>query len=122
MKAQNPQTAGAGQIPGTYLFDLDTCQRALAFNRFFWNLSRPDDRAAYLDDEEKAMTAAALNETEKALVRARDWLGIVQYGVCFFVLEKWARTLKMSNLQVYAIMRSEGFEEFIQTRRVPDAR
>jgi len=122
MKALNPQVAGAEEIPGTYVFDLHACRRTLAFNQFFWNLRRPECRAAYLADEEKAMTEAGLSELEKALVRARDWLGIVQYGVCFFVLEKWARTLKMSNLEIYAIMRSEGFEEFMQTRRVPDAR
>jgi len=122
MKDINLQLAGAEEIPGTYLFDLHTCVRTLAFNRFFWNLTRPECRAAYLADEEKSMTEAGLKEEEKALVRARDWLGIVQFGVCFFVLEKWARTLKLSNLEIYAIMRAEGLEEFMLTRRVPAAR
>ena len=48
------------------------------------------------------MADAGLTETERALVRARDWLGIVQHGVNFFALEKWARVLKVSNLSVYA--------------------
>jgi hypothetical protein len=68
------------------------------------------------------MAAAGLTEAEKQLVRNRDWLGIVQAGVNFFVLEKWARVVKKTNLEVYAIMRGETFEDFMKTREVPDAR
>jgi hypothetical protein len=37
------------------------------------------------------------------------------------VLEKFARVQKMSNLQVYASMRGETLDEFLQTRRVPES-
>ena len=121
MFTQNPQTVGIEELTGTYVFDLRTCNRTLAFNRFFWNMIRPKDRQAFLDDEEAAMTVASLSDEEKALVRARDWLGIVQYGVNFFVLEKWARVVRRTNLEVYAIMRGETLEEFMQTRAVPHA-
>ena len=40
----------------------------------------------------------------------------------FFVLEKFARVVRMSNLEVYAKMRGESFEDFMKTRRVPEAR
>jgi hypothetical protein len=46
----------------------------------------------------------------------------IQNGANFFALEKFARVVKMSNMQVYAIMRGESFEEFLATRQVPDAR
>lgn len=52
----------------------------------------------------------------------RDWLGLIQYGVNFFVLEKFARVLQIPNLEVYAQMRGESLEAFLSTRRVPDAR
>ena len=55
-------------------------------------------------------------------MRERDWLGLVRYGVNFFVLEKFARLVGKSNLEVYAAMRGESFEEFLATRRVPEAR
>jgi hypothetical protein len=122
MFTQNPQTAGIEALGGTYLFDLRRSNRTLAFNRFFWNMIHPQHRQAFLDDEEAAMSAAGLREEEKVLVRRRDWLGIVQYGVNFFVLEKWARVVKQTNLEVYAIMRGESFEEFMNTRAVPHAR
>lgn len=122
MFTQNPQTAGLELLAGTYVFDLRTCNRTLTFNRFFWNMIRAECRQAFWDDEEAAMTAAGLSDEEKAFVRARDWLGIVQYGVNFFALEKWARVVKRTNLEVYAIMRGEDFEEFMNTRAVPHAR
>ena len=122
MFTQNPQTAGIEALTGTYVFDLRTCNRTLAFNRFFWSMIRPEYRQAFWDDEEAAMSAAGLKDEEKALVRARDWLGIVQYGVNFCVLEKWARVVKTTNLEVYAIMRGESLEAFMQTRMVPHAR
>ena len=118
----NPQLEGIEAIEGTYPFDLRTSLRTLRLNRFFWLLARPEQRALFLDDEEEAMRRAELSDEEKALVRARDWIGFVRYGVNFFVLEKFARVVKMSNLEVYAKMRGESFEDFMKTRRVPDAR
>jgi hypothetical protein len=118
----NPQLEGIESIPGTYPFDLRTSVRALRLNRFFWQLARPEQRALFTADPEEAMRRAELSEEEKALVRARDWLGLVRYGANFFVLEKFARVVKMSNLQVYAAMRGESFEDFMKTRRVPEAR
>ena len=79
-------------------------------------------RDRFLQDAEALMQEADLSEQEKELIRARDWLGLVQYGANFFVIEKFARVVRMTNLQVYAIMRGETFEAFMQTRRVPDAR
>lgn len=122
MKSANPQVAGLDELPGTYVFDLRTSNRTLAFNRFFWNMIHLEHREAFWRDEEAAMADARLSDAEKALVRARDWLGIVHYGVNFFVLEKWARVVKRTNLEVYAIMRGETLEEFMATRKVPDAR
>lgn len=118
----NPQVQGLDQLDGTYVFDLRISNKALKLNRFFWNMIGADWRARFLDDEEEAMTASDLREEEKVLVRARDWLGLAQYGANFFVIEKFARVAKKTNLELYAIMRGESFEDFLRTRRVPDAR
>jgi len=56
------------------------------------------------------------------MIRRRDWLGLVRYGVNFFVLEKFARVVKLSNPDVYASMRGESLEQFLATRNVPGAR
>lgn len=118
----NPQLAGLGDLAGTYPFDLRASHRALKLNRFFWNMIRAEARQRYLADAEAAMAEAGLSEEEKQLIRARDWIGLVRHGANFFVLEKFARVVRITNLEVYAAMRGESFEAFMKTRRVPDAR
>lgn len=118
----NPQLEGAETIEGTYPFDLRTSMKTLRINRFFWNFRLAVHREQFLHDEVTAMREAGLSDEEQALVRDRDWLGLIKYGVNFFVLEKFARVVKMSNLEVYARMRGESLEDFLKTRRVPDAR
>ena len=118
----NPQLAGIEAIPGTYPFDLRTSVRTLRINRFFWGLAKPEHRELLLADPELAFARAGLSEHEKQLVRQRDWLGLIRHGVNFFVLEKFARVVRMSNLEVYAAMRGESLEAFLKTRRVPEAR
>ena len=118
----NPQLAGLEDLEGTYVFDLRTSHRALKLNRFLWNMISGDARDRYRADPEETMTRAGLNDTEKALVRAQDWIGLIRYGASFFVLEKFARVAGRTNLELYAMMRGESFDDFMKTRRVPDCR
>ena len=118
----NPQLEGMESIAGNYPFDLRTSIRTLRINRFFWNLAKPHNRDLLLSDPDEAFRRAELSEEEIALIRSRDWLALIRYGVNFFVLEKYARVVRTSNLEVYAQMRGESFEEFLKTRLVPDAR
>ena len=118
----NPQLEGIETLEGTYPFDLRSSMKTLRLNRFFWNLRLADKRELFQSDEDEAMHQADLTDDEKTLVRGRDWLGLIRYGANFFVLEKFARVVRMSNLEVYARMRGETFEDFLKTRRVPEAR
>ncbi|UFN46860.1 gallate dioxygenase [Roseomonas sp. OT10] len=118
----NPQLTGIQDIEGTYAFDIPTGRERLRLNRFFWNMKDPGFRDAFRADERGACAAAGLTPEETELVLRRDWLGLVQNGANFFVLEKFARLVGRSNLEVYADMRGESFEEFLATRQVPGAR
>lgn len=118
----NPQLKGAEGVEGTYIFDLRVSNRTLKLNRFFWKMIGQNWRDRFLADSEGLMTEAGLDEPEKQMIRTRDWLGLIRYGANFFVLEKFARVAKATNLEVYATMRGETLEEFLKTRRVPDAR
>ena len=118
----NPQLEGVERIGGTYAFDIRTAVDKVRLNRFFWNMREPAYREAFKADEAAACEAAGLTEEETALVRERDWLGLVRNGANFFVLEKFARLVGETNLEVYASMRGETFDEFMQTRQVPGAR
>jgi gallate dioxygenase len=117
----NPQTAGLEDLEGTYPFDLNASIRAARLNRFFWRHREPAFRELVARDLDAAFDELQLNEEERGLVSGQDWLGLVKYGVSFFVLEKFARVVRMSNLAVYARMRGETLEDFLKTRRVPES-
>jgi gallate dioxygenase len=117
----NTQLLGVDDIAGTYTFDIAHSVKARKLNRFFWQHREPGFRELVTRDLEVAMGQLQLSDEEMQLVRSRDWLGLVRYGVSFFVLEKFARVQKMSNLQVYASMRGESLEDFLLTRRVPES-
>ncbi|CAB3780064.1 protocatechuate 3,4-dioxygenase [Pararobbsia alpina] len=115
----NPQLAGVEAIEGTYLFDLRHSVKAYRLNRYLWMHRDPRFREQVLNDPEAAFAEMRLTAEERDLIARRDWLGLIQYGVSFFVLEKYARVVRISNLQVYASMRGETLEAFLKTRRVP---
>ena|SRR5665647_3686418 len=115
----NPQLEGIDELEGTYVFDVAKSVKAVRLNRFFWRHREPAFRALVASDLHAAFDELQLNEEERRLTEQCDWLGLVRYGVSFFVLEKFARVRKTSNLAVYASMRGETLEAFLQTRRVP---
>ena len=41
---------------------------------------------------------------------------MIHYGVIFFMLEKLAAVIGVSNLHVYAAMRGQSLEDFLKTR------
>ena len=110
------QLAGAQGLEGTYPFGLERSVKAYRLNRFLHALIQPAVRAAFLADEEAAYERARLTETERDLVRRRDWRGLIHYGVIFFMLEKLGAVIGVSNLHIYAAMRGETLEAFQKTR------
>ena len=97
-------------------FDIARSVKGYRINKFLHDLVNPDHRARFLDDPERAFKEAGLTDEEKELIRSRDWPGMIHYGVIFFMLEKLAAVIGVSNLHVYAAMRGETLEEFLKTR------
>ena len=112
---------GVAALTGTYPFDLERSVKAYRLNRFLHSLIAPAQRAKFLADEESAYAQAGLTEPEKALVRERNWRGLIHYGVIFFMLEKLGAVVGVSNLHIYAAMRGESLEDFQKTRNAPGA-
>lgn len=115
------QLAGAGALSGTYPFDLARSVKAYRLNRFLHDLITPAHRQLFLSDEESAFRNADLTPQECELVRQRDWRALIHYGVIFFMLEKLGAVIGVSNLHIYAAMRGEPLEVFLQTRNAPGA-
>jgi gallate dioxygenase len=112
------ELAGVERLPGTYPFTLDRSVKAYRLNQFLHRLIEPEFRRRFLADPEPLFDEARLTGEESDLVRRRDWRALIHYGVIFFLLEKLAAVLGITNLHVYAAMRGETLEEFQKTRNV----
>ncbi len=110
------QVAGVEELNGSYPFDLERSVKAYRLNKYLHALVEPVNRAHFLADPEGSFDEAGLSEEEKDLVRGRDWRGMIHYGVIFFMLEKLAAVLGLPNAAVYAGMRGETLEQFLETR------
>lgn len=115
------QLAGADALDGTYPFTIERSVRAYRLNHFLHSLIEPAQRARFLADEDACMREAELTDDETTLVRSRDWRGLIHYGVIFFMLEKLGAVIGVSNLHIYAAMRGQPLEAFLQTRNAPGA-
>jgi len=117
----NAQLAGAERLAGSYPFTLERSVKAYRLNHFLHGLIVPQQRAAFLADPEAEFERAGLSEPERALLRRRDWRGLIHYGVIFFMLEKLGAVIGVSNLHIYAAMRGQSLEDFQRTRNAPGA-
>lgn len=113
------QLAGAERLQGTYPYTLARSVKAYRLNKFLHDMVTPAHREAFQRDEETSFAQAGLSEEEKALLRQRDWRGLIHYGCIFFGLEKFGAVVGVSNLHIYAAMRGESLEAFQKTRNSP---
>ena len=110
------QLEGVERLAGTYPYTLERSAKAFGLNRFLHDLIIPEYREAFRRNADALMAAHELTAEEADLVRRLDWRGLIHYGVTFFVLEKLAAVVGVSNLHVYAAMRGQSLEEFQATR------
>ena len=115
------ELAGAEKLAGSYPFTLERSVKAYRLNRYLHELVHPEFRSAFRADEEATYAQAGLTAEEQALVRSRNWRGLIHYGVIFFMLEKLGAVIGVSNLHIYAAMRGQSLEEFQKTRNAPNA-
>ena len=110
---------GAGALQGTYPFTHARSQANIRINSFLHDLVKPAHRTRFVSDFDALANEFGLSAEEQALIRERRWIEMVRRGVSFFVLEKMAAVLGVSNPAVYAAFRGETLEQFLATRKVP---
>ncbi len=103
------------EAPSVYLFTGELCTRSYKLNRFAFDFKYPQVRERFANDPEALMTDYALTDNEKALVRARDWTGLVAAGGNHFNIIKIAAAVGESHLHVGAHMCGANWDEFKQT-------
>lgn len=107
---------GAEAMEGTYPFTIERSVKGFRLNHFLHSLTQPAMRRLFRDDEEAAYAAGGLTEEEKDLVRRRDWIGMIHYGVIFFMLEKLGAVTGIGNIDIYAAMKGMSVPDFQKTR------
>ena len=107
---------GADAIEGTYPFTIERSVKGFRINHFLHSLVDPAMRVKFKADEEATMLAAGLSDEERGLIRSRDWIGMIQYGVIFFMLEKLGAVTGVGNIHIYAAMKGLSIEDFQKTR------
>jgi gallate dioxygenase len=117
----NRQLLGVENLSGTYPYTLERSQKAFRLNQFLHRMTLAEHRQAFVDDEDALYARFRLSPEEIVLLKHRDWRGLIHYGVIFFVLEKWAASLGISNLHIYAAMRGETLTDFMTTRNASNA-
>ncbi|MFT0532318.1 protocatechuate 4,5-dioxygenase subunit alpha [Castellaniella hirudinis] len=77
-------------IPGTIIFDGDLARIGYALNKMCFSFNSAQCREAFLQDEEAYMHRYGLNETQKAAVRSRQVLAMIDAGGHPYYLAKLA--------------------------------
>lgn len=113
------ELAGAETLEGTYPFTLEKSLNAFRVNDFLHRLIIPEHRARFVSDMEGLMAEFQLSDEEQEMIGGHKWIEMIHYGIIFFVLEKMAAVVGVSNPEVYASMRGQTLEEFQKTRKVP---
>lgn len=109
---------GINDLQGSYPFNHSRSHTNFRINRFLHALVRPEHRIRFVSDFEALANEYELSKEEKDLILGRKWIEMIRRGVIFFVLEKMAAVLGVSNPEIYAAFRGETVEQFQATRKV----
>ncbi len=108
--------APAAGLEGTYPFTIARSVKGYRINHFLHRLIEPAFRKRFIEDQEGLFAESDLTDEEKELIRSRNWIGMIHYGVIFFMLEKMAAVLGIGNIDVYAAFKGMTVPEFQKTR------
>ena len=108
-------------IADTTVFDLRTSRRGYRLNKFCAALCSPERRSEFQRDPESVMSRFGLTEAEKALIRKRDFQGLIEAGTNIYYLLKIGSVTGTGLYKMGAQMRGESYEQFLATRNLKDA-
>ncbi len=111
----------SGPIPDTSVFDLRLSRRGRRLNRLCEALCSPQARDAFRRDEEAFMSRFGLSVAEKALIRSRDFQGLIEAGMNIYSMLKLGSATGNGLYKMGAQMRGETYEQFLSTRNISGA-
>jgi protocatechuate 4,5-dioxygenase alpha subunit len=79
-------------IPGTYLFNSERSRAGYHLNMFCMSLLKPENREAFLADEESYLDRFPMTEKQRHTILERDWLGMIKAGGNIYYTSKLGAT------------------------------
>ncbi len=99
-------------IPGTIVFDGVQAQRGRALNRMCFSFNNADNRAAFLRDEDAYCLKFGLTNEQRAAVKSRDVLKMIEAGGNIYYLAKLAGIFGLNVQDVGAQQTGMTVDEF----------
>jgi protocatechuate 4,5-dioxygenase alpha chain len=99
-------------IPGTVMFDGDQAQKGLALNRMCFSFNSAENRAAFLRDEDAYCARYGLTEEQRAAVKSRSVLRMIEAGGNVYYLAKLAGIFGLNVQDIGAQQTSVTVDEF----------
>ena len=116
-----PQIDRANPIPDTFVFDGHLSRQGYRLNKFCHSLTSAAARAEFKADETAYMTRLGLTAEEQALVKARDFYGLIAAGTNIYMMLKLGSATGNGLYQMGAQQHGQSYDEFLKTRNVSGA-
>jgi len=99
-------------IPGTIVFDGDQAQKGYALNRMCFSFNSAENRTAFLKDEDAYCRKFGLNDEQRAAIKTRDVLHLIEAGGNVYYLAKFAGIFGLNVQDIGAQQTGTTVEEF----------
>ena len=99
-------------IPGTVIFDGDQAQKGYALNRMCFSFNSAGNRAEFLENEEAYCNKFGLSEEQRAAVKGRDVLRMIEAGGNVYYLAKLAGIFGLNVQDIGAQQTHTTVDEF----------
>lgn len=95
--------------------------RGCRLTGFLVHISQVANRPAFVADEAAVMRQHGLDEAEQALIRARDYAGLLRAGAHVYAVAKAGHVFGATLLDIGAGLRGQTTAEFMAWRRARNA-
>lgn len=99
-------------IAGTTMFDGGQAQKGLALNRMCFSFNSAENRTAFVKDEEAYCRKYGLNEEQRAAIKARNVLQLIEAGGNVYYLAKFAGIFGLNVQDIGAQQTGMSVEDF----------
>tara|TARA_Y100000588_G_C14135070_1_gene873438 strand:+ start:97 stop:456 length:360 start_codon:yes stop_codon:yes gene_type:complete len=104
------------EIPGSYIFNGLASTKGYQINKFAMSLASSKNREEFKENETAYLQKWNLSNKEKALVKNRDFLGLIKAGGNIYMLIKLGAALGIGLYHMGAQQRGQTYEDFMNTR------